>query len=541
MLRRITPFFLLATFALAQDPARLDQVVQSYTTNNQFMGSVLVARGNDVLFSKSYGQANLEWNIPNTPQTKFRLGSLTKQFTAACILLLEERGKLNINDLVKKYMPDAPAAWDKITLYNVLTHTAGIPNFTAFPDYPQMEPFATPVDKLVAKFRDKPLDFEPGEKFSYSNSGYVLLGYLIEKISGQSYEKFVQENLFTPLGMKDSGYDSNSAIIPRRAAGYANSPAGPVNAGYINMTVPHGAGALYSTSEDLLRWEQGLFGGKLLSAASLAKMTTPFKSDYAFGLIVQTVDGRKQIAHNGGIEGFNTALAYYPETKITVVALSNINSQAPDQMLPKLAAVAHGQAVQLSSERKEITVPRPTLAAYVGTYQMAPKVNMMITLDGDRLTSQMSGQGKIPLFAETETKFFVKVVDAQVEFLKDDKGAVTDLVLHQNGRDMKAPRTSSTVAERKEITLAPAILAAYAGSYKSGPMAITVTLDNGQLMFQLGPQPKLPLFAESETSFFLKPVDAQVEFVKESSGVVALILHQGPRDLRADRSPETKP
>jgi CubicO group peptidase (beta-lactamase class C family) len=274
-----------------------------------------VARGSDVLFSKGYGSADLEWNIPNAPNTKFRLGSITKQFTAASILLLEERGKLSVNDLVKKYMPDAPAAWDKITIFNLLTHTSGIPNFTGFPDYAKLEPFPTTAKELVDRFKDKPLEFQPGEKWNYSNSGYVLLGYLIEKITGGSYAKFVADNIFTPLDMKDSGYDSNTAVIPRRASGYAHGSNGFENAGFVNMTVPFSAGALYSTTEDLLKWEQGLFGGKILSAASLEKMTTPFKNDYAFGLQVETKAGHKVIDHGGAIEGFNTELDYYPDDK----------------------------------------------------------------------------------------------------------------------------------------------------------------------------------------------------------------------------------
>src|SRR6516164_7420559 len=232
------------------DVGRMEQIVQSYVPQ-QFMGSVLVAEDGKILLDKGYGFANLEWQVPNTPTTKFRLGSITKQFTAASILLLEERGKLKVEDPVKKYMQDAPAAWDKITIFHLLTHTSGIPSFTGFPDYRKLEPFATTAAELVARFRDKPLDFQPGEKWSYSNSGYVLLGYLIEKISGESYDKFVRENIFTPLGMKDSGYDSNSAIIPHRASGYVSKGDHFEHAGFINMTVPHGAGALYSTSEDL--------------------------------------------------------------------------------------------------------------------------------------------------------------------------------------------------------------------------------------------------------------------------------------------------
>ena len=440
MSRRFILALFLCAAAVAQDTARMDQMVQPYVSSKQFMGSVLVARNGEVLFSKAYGFANLEWNIPNTPDTKFRLGSITKQFTAASILLLEERGKLKVEDPVKKYLPDAPAAWDKITIFHLLTHTSGIPNFTSFPEYHSMEPFATPVEKIVEHFRDKPLDFQPGEKWSYSNSGYLLLGHLIERITGGTYEKFVQDNIFTPLGMKDSGYDSNSAVIPRRASGYTHDSGGFHNAGFIHMSIPHAAGALYSTTQDLLRWEQGLFGGKLLSAASLQKMTTPFKMDYAFGLAVQTANGRKTIAHGGGIEGFNTYIAYEPADKLEIVVLANLNGQAPEQIASRLAAVVHGERVELPAERKEITVSPQVLAQYAGTYELQPGFDIVMTVEGGQLMAQATSQPKFPLFAESETRFFLKVVDAQVDFVKDDKGVVTHLVLHQGGRDMKAER-----------------------------------------------------------------------------------------------------
>jgi CubicO group peptidase (beta-lactamase class C family) len=432
----------LGSVCAAQDNAarmqRMEEVVQSYVASKQFMGTVLVACGETILLDKGYGFANLEWNIPNAPTTKFRLGSVTKQFTAASILLLEERGKLKVDDPVKKYMADAPAAWDKVTIYHLLTHTSGIPSFTGFPDYGSTEAVATTPEKLVARFRDKPLEFQPGEDWKYDNSGYVLLGYLIEKISGESYEKFVQENIFTPLGMKDSGYDSNSAIILRRASGYSPSADGPVHAGYIDMTIPFSAGALYSTTEDLLRWEQRLFGGKVLSAASLQKMTTPFKHDYAFGLGVNTVNGHKLIEHGGGIEGFNTQLSYYPDDKLTVVVLGNLNGSGPGEIAPKMAALVHGETVLLPSERKEITVPVKILAGYVGSYELEPNFVLTVTLEGDKLMTQAAGQEKIPIFAESETMFFTKVMDAQIEFVKNEKGQVTHLVLHQGGHDVKA-------------------------------------------------------------------------------------------------------
>jgi hypothetical protein len=265
----------------------------------------------------------------------------------------------------------------------------------------------------------------------------VLLGYLLEKISGQKYQDFVQDNFFKPLGMTDSGYDSNAAIILRRASGYTPSPAGIVNAGYIDMTIPFSAGALYSTTEDLLRWEQALFGGKVLSAASLKKMTTPFKQNYAFGLEVRTDHGRTEISHGGGIEGFNTEMMYYPDDKLTVIVLGNLNGRAPDEIAAKLASVAHGEQVILPSERKEISVPKEVLAQYVGTYELTPTFSVVITLEGGQLMAQPTNQPKIPLFAESQTRFFHKEVDVEIEFFKDQTGKVTSLTLYQSGREIK--------------------------------------------------------------------------------------------------------
>jgi CubicO group peptidase (beta-lactamase class C family) len=419
---------------------RMEQVIQAFVDQKQFMGTVLVARGAEILLDKGYGFADVELNVPVSPKTKFRLGSVTKQFTAAAILLLQERGKLNVNDPVKKYMPDASATWDRITIFNLLTHTSGIPNFTEFKEYASLEPFATTSEELVARFREKPLDFQPGEQWRYSNSGYVLLGYLIEKISRESYAQFVNENIFKLLGMVDSGYDSNSAIIQNRASGYASGPNGLVNAGYINMTVPLSAGGLYSTTEDLLRWEQGLFGGKLLSAASLKAMTTPFKNDYAFGLVVRTVNGRQVIDHDGGIEGFNTFLAYYPEDKLTVIVLGNVNGTAPRQIGRDLAKLAHGGNVTLPSERKEASIDPKIFDGYVGSYQLSPKFILAVRRDGDRFIMQATGQGPIEIFPEGDHDFFAKVVDAQITFLTDNQGHATELILHQNGADHHAPR-----------------------------------------------------------------------------------------------------
>ena len=425
-----------ALAASAQDVARMDHVIQSHVSAGTFMGTVLVARNGAVIVDKAYGMANVEWEVPNTTATRFRLGSITKQFTAAAILLLEERGKLKVDDRVKLYLPDSPMAWDRINIFNLLTHTAGIPNFTASPDYNTIKLSARSADAAVAAFRDRPLDFGPGEKMSYSNSGYLVLGAIIEKVSGQTYEKFVAENLFAPAGMTDSGYDSNSAIIKRRASGYVRTPAGFANAGYLHMSIPHAAGALYSTTHDLFKWEQALFAGKIVSKASLDRMITPFKNDYALGLTSTLVNGRRVIAHGGGIDGFNTHLAYYPETRTVVIVLSNVNGTVPGTMAAQLGALTHSDSVTLTSERKVIAVPAATLARYAGAYELAPGTVMTITLEGDALMAQLTGQGRLPIFPQSETLFFLRVMDAQIEFTDDG----SSLVLHQNGRSTKAAR-----------------------------------------------------------------------------------------------------
>lgn len=326
----------------AVDVNHMEQAVRSQFASGAFMGSVLVARGNVTLLAKGFGDADIQRRVANSPSTKFRLGSVTKQFTAAAILLLQERGQLRVEDPVKKYLPDAPAAWDQITIFNLLTHTSGIPNFTSFPDYRETESQPTTPAALVERFRNKPLDFPPGSQFRYSNSGYALLGYLIEKVSGQTYQQFLQDHIFKPLRMQRSGYDSNTQVIENRATGYTPGPDGrPVPAGYIDMTIPYAAGGLYSTVEDLLRWERALYGGKLLSAASLKQMTTPFKNGYAFGLFVATEpDGTQVISHGGGIEGFNTAVAYVPSQKLAVVVLANINGAAPEDLANELERIA---------------------------------------------------------------------------------------------------------------------------------------------------------------------------------------------------------
>ena len=433
----------LAAAAAAPTPAsaeRMDQVAKFYVDTRQFMGAVLVAHGDHVLFSKAYGSANLEWEIPNTVDAKFRIGSVTKQFTAAAILLLAERGKLALHDPIGKYYAEAPAAWNAITLHHLLTHTSGIPNFTSFPDYDDTEPLPTTPADIVERFRDKPLEFTPGAQMRYSNSGYALLGVVVEKASGLGYAQFLDANIFEPLGMKASCYESNIALLPRRAAGYTPGPNGIGNASYVHMSVPYSAGALYSTVADLHRWTRGLFANKVISAASLAKMLTPAKDDYALGVAVSSTDIGRVVQHGGGINGFNSQLAYYPDSQVTVVALSNLNGGGASAIAQKLGQLAHGRPVVLQSERKTMKLPRATLEKYVGTYQLRPGFDLTFSVEGDSLVVQATGQPRMPLAAESATKFFPLPIEAELEVVVDAGGNVTGVRFRQGGRDSLAPR-----------------------------------------------------------------------------------------------------
>jgi CubicO group peptidase (beta-lactamase class C family) len=445
--------FASAAFGAPADTARMESAIQWRVSNGQFMGAVLVAQDGRILMNKGYGSANLDWHIPNSPATRYRLGSVTKQFTAASILLLEERGKLRVEDPIRKYLPDAPAAWDQIAIFNLLTHTSGIPNFTSFPDYRSTEAAAATPEQLVARFRDRPLEFAPGSKWRYSNSGYVLLGYLIEKITGKTYSEFVRDNIFTPLGMKDSGYDSNTRVIENRATGYTPGPDGPAIAGYIDMSIPFSAGGLYSTTGDLLRWEEGLYGGKLLQPVSLQKMTTPFRNNYAFGLMVQkAAHGDRVISHSGGIEGFNTEVIYIPATHLAVIALANLNGSAAGDIAFDLRRVAHGDAVTLISERRAIKESASELDLLPGRYQFANGMILKVWRDADRLLTQFPGQPVVEVYPESARAFFAKLVDAQITFDADDHGQIAGLVLHQYGEDQAATRMADTPIEQGSHT-----------------------------------------------------------------------------------------
>ncbi len=361
---QIEPLFLFAGLVLAVlNPlsaldrcSTVDEYMNGQMKANGFSGSVLIAQDGKVLIAKGYGMADVELNVPNTPDTKFRLASITQQFTAMAILELEEDGRLSTEDPVCKYILKCPNDWQGIKIVDLLTHTSGIPNFTDFPDYEKTSMLPTTVPELLARFENKPLEFKPGEKLKYSGSGYEVLGALIENVSREPYAKYLAEHIFEPLGMGDTGYDSATRIIPRRASGYRrDGDTGIlVNATYLDMSIPYSAGALYSTVNDLYRWDRALYSEKLVSKKSLNRMFTPYRDGYGFGWKIVKELERKAVIYGGGINGFSASIRRYPDDDGCVIVLSNLQSVDAEKVSHDLGAILFGTHYELSTRPHSI-------------------------------------------------------------------------------------------------------------------------------------------------------------------------------------------
>ena len=350
--------------------SKIDKTLNLLTKRDAFTGAVLVARNGEVLFSQGYGLADRDQDLPNTPQTKYRLGSITKQFTAMAILMLQAQGKLTVQDPVCRYISECPEMWQGITIHQLLTHTSGIPDFTGLPDYEITRSMPSSPLQTMARFKDRPMDFKPGEKWSYSNSNYIVLGYIIETASGRSYETFLQKNIFESVQMKNTGYDHNDGSLARGYTGFYDHWD---NADYVDMTIPYAAGGLYSTIEDLYRWDQVLYTEQLVSRDLLQLMFTPQANipttglSYGYGWVIGEMNNHQAVSHGGGLEGFATAIRGYTsnsgngfkdnrdlvgfaaeitryiDDKVTIIILSNRDTTNVETLNDLIAQIIFGE------------------------------------------------------------------------------------------------------------------------------------------------------------------------------------------------------
>jgi CubicO group peptidase (beta-lactamase class C family) len=417
---------------------KTDEYMNALAGLHRFNGVILLAREGKVLVSRSYGMANFEDAVPNTQQTRFPIASMTKTFTATAVMMLQEHAKLNVQDSICKYLSDCNPTWQQITIRHLLTHTSGIPDYSDFPDWLQTRGQLASYASTIDRFKDKPLDFQSGEKYKYSNSGYVLLGYIIERVSGQTYEGFLRDNIFAPLKMVNTGYDDSKAIIPHRALGYSREGLRIIRAPYLHMPIGKSAGGLYSTVDDLLLWDKALYTDRLLSQDSLKAMFTIFKGDYGYGWHVDQQFKHRRVFHTGVILGFKTSIDRYLDDRVSIIILSNSDDTFINAAIRDLAAIVFGEMYSLPKERPSIILDPKIYDAYIGRYELGPDFILAVTKDGNKLMGEADGQ-RFELIPETDTKFFVREYDAQTmfTFVKDEKGQVTHLIYNRNQR---APR-----------------------------------------------------------------------------------------------------
>ncbi len=524
---------------------KLNEFLKAAHEVQNFQGAVLVAKKGVPILSAGYGMANIELNVPNTDSTEFLIGSITKQFTAVAIMQLVEAGKLKVSDTITKYLPDYPKEnGDKITIKNLLTHTSGIPNYTDLPDLDKRKFIPITVDSLIATFSSRPLQFVPGARFSYSNSNFAVLGAIIEKVSGETYADYLSKHIFDPLHLTHTGYTDNRAILPNRASGYFEDDSGRlVNADRVEMSFPYAAGALYSDVGDLSKWDQALYTNKLLSRKSREEMFTPYRDHYGYAFLNDTIFGHRRIWHNGAIDGFHSIIARFVDDSLCIIILSN-NLTAPVEMISQqLAAIIFNQPYDVPVAKKPIDIDPRTLQQYVGVYQIEPGSYRVITSSAAKLYSQRTGGRQLLLEPEAADKFYLDYDNSTtVTFLRNDSNQVYAQIMHQGGVDdtaqmLSGPIADSIMAERTIAKVDPKIYDDYVGEYQLMPgFILTITRRGDRIFAQATNQGENEIFPSSDTEFFLKVVDAQIKFQRDSTGqVTGLTLYQAGQVLPASK------
>ena len=549
----------------SSDKARkIDEVLSTANKYHLFNGSVLVAENGKVVHKKGYGYANMEWNIPNTPDTRFRLGSITKQFTAALILQLVDEGEVKLDGKLSDYLPAyRKDIGDKVTIHQLLNHTSGIPSYTSVANFfanVSRNPFT--VDDFVKQFASSDLEFEPGSKYSYNNSGYFLLGAIIEKVTGQSYDKALKSRILDPLGMKNTGYDLHSPVIEKRAAGYERFGNGYRNAPYLDMSIPYAAGSMYSTVDDLYLWDQALYTDRVVSAQSKALMYKPALADYAYGWVVNKAEfgngapATERIMHGGGINGFNTLIIRYPQQKHLIVLLDNTSQgESLDRLqdsitrilfnhpytMPKMSIVdVVLQAINEKGLDAGLARYRDLKTKQSDVYDFSePELNRL----GYRLLQAGKQKEAIEIFklnvAEYPKAF--NTYDSLGEGYMVSGNLELAILNYKKSLELNPNNTNAVTMlkriETKPVAADPKSYDAYVGEYEVTPeFKVSVFKEGEKLMTQATNQPSFELFPEGENKFFLRAVDAKVTFTRDASGVVTgLVIHQGGRDVHGKK------
>ena len=425
----------------------IDLIMHELIKANEPGAAVAVVQGGEVIHRQGYGLANVEWGIPVQPDTVFRLASLTKQFTATAIMLLQEQGKLTVDDLLTEFLPEYPISGHEITIHHLLTHTSGIKSYTSIEGwFPHKIIHDMTPQAICDVFSQIPFDFKPGTQFLYNNSGYHLLGMIIEKVSGVSYEQFIQENIFHPLGMQHSYYMSNEPIIPKRASGYATTEQGFCNADYLSMTQPYAAGALGSTIDDLVLWDRAVREQRLVSAPTQALMFTPVKltagktEDYGYGWGLGDYRGHPFVHHGGGINGFSTFIAQFHREPVSIIILTNRAGFDAGNCALRIARLVLGLPLLV---RQPVVISAAAMERVTGTYAFNKRWPWVVTQQDDQLILKTDKEEKLlPL---SETAFYLADnAEGELHFSAEKDGKFQQLAIKSPLASLIAPRITES-------------------------------------------------------------------------------------------------
>jgi CubicO group peptidase (beta-lactamase class C family) len=497
--------------------------------------SILIAKNGKTIYKNNSGLANMELQVPINSNTIFEIGSITKQFTAVAILMLEEQGKLSITDNITKYIPDYPTKGNNITIHNLLNHTSGIKSYTDMKTFQDIDRIDMTPTELINFFKNEPMDFKPGEKYQYNNSGYILLGNIIEVITKESYADFVQKNIFNPLGMTSTSYGSMKKIIPNRASGYSRSNKGFVNANYLSLTLPYAAGSIMSTVDDLLKWQNALRTNQLIKRSSFEKATngstlnTGEKIIYGYGFRAGDLNGSPTIEHSGGIYGFSANGIYLPKEDIYVIGLTNFDNSNVVNFVQQIAAIAINKP--LYNKNDAITLSETQLKKWVGSYQFDKNTIRFVTVKDGKIYSQREGSSKLEIYPISENKFMFE--GSRTSYTFTNKKNKKEVVFTIDGKEFTGKEIDKAPpAEKKEITLSNKVLQQYIGSYELQPtFVIDVTVRNNKIYGIATGQSEVELFAYTENAFLLKVIKAEIIFNKNDQGkVISLTLYQNGKE-----------
>jgi CubicO group peptidase (beta-lactamase class C family) len=440
----------------AEDPAAVArQYLSIHAEGDDFSGAVLLERAGEALLRTGFGLADREHGVANTPETHFRIGSISKMFAAALAALLQERGDLDLDDPLEYYFDDIPDPWKEIRLVDLLMHRSGILDLEEIEGYRESMVLPTRPRETMRRFYSVPLRFAPDSSFEYSSSGYVILAAVIERVCERDFEELLRELVLDPLELHDTGHDRSEVILPHRARGYVWGPAGIENAPYIHMDLPIGGGELYSTVDDLARWARSLERGALLDGDALLDLFTPREIEnramrrrvgglfgvdleeggYANGWAIGTQHGRLCRQHGGVINGFSAYLARFPEEDATVVVLGN--TETYDRIVEiavNLAAILFGEEFSPPAPPLATPLPEELLQSYVGVFELREGVDITITRLGNQLQARIVDDPVAPIFPRSPTEFYFKTQAPTITFRTDESGAVEGILFRIDER-----------------------------------------------------------------------------------------------------------